>query len=211
MKKTCFIIVCIMMGVFTAFGQAAVSAGTDSEIITEQVTDRVQTDTEAVQLSQEDAATQPQNDTPPVLSADNDGVAETVAPATVSANEASQPSKTETVVISTGQSDSDTQEHKDIIAPVEVNEPTQRTKRRALSMHTGLLIAATGANNAFSFFDFFKPELVIDLNTLSQKTIKSGLHAGVLFNFYWFFQFKVLEEHTVKIYTTVNADGWTNV
>mgnify|MGYP000871233932 CR=1 FL=1 len=211
MKKTCFIIVCIMMGVFTAFGQAAVSAGTDSEIVTEQATAPVQADTEAVQLSQEDAAAQPQNDTPPALSADNDGVAETVAPATVSANEASQSSETETIVISTGQSDSDTQEHKDIIAPVEVNEPTQRTKRRALSMHTGLSIAATGANNAFSFFDFFKPELVIDLNTLSQKTIKTGLHASVLFNFDWFFQFTVLEEHTVKFSTTVNADGWTNV
>lgn len=106
---------------------------------------------------------------------------------------------------------------KDILQPVEMNEPTQRTKRLPLSMHTGLVISGTAANNMFSVMDFFKPksdtnpQLVIDFNELSAKTIKSGIHAGVLVDFDWFFQFTVLGEHTVKFSTTINADGWANV
>lgn len=100
---------------------------------------------------------------------------------------------------------------------VEKNEPTQRTKRRAFSLHTGLVLSGTLANNMFSLTDFVKPksvadpQLVIDFNELSKKTIKSGMHAGALVDFDWFFQFTVLEEHTVKFSTTINADGWGNV
>ena len=207
MKKTCFIIVCIMMSVFTAFGQAAVSASTDSELVTEPKTDRIQTDSEAVQPFQEDSATQSENEASAAVSADNDATTEAVNSANV--NETSESPVKETVIF-TGKNN-EAKKQKDILQPVEMNEPTQRTKPRPLSMHSGLTIAASGANNAFSFQDFFKPELVIDLNTLSEKAIRSGLHANVLFNFDWFFQFTVLGEHTVKLSTTVNADGWANV
>ena len=139
-----------------------------------------------------------------------DGSTESVSSPSASINEAGDAADT-TTVISTGKDRDETQEQKDILQPVEMNEPTQRTKQRPLSMHSGLMIAVTGANNVFSFFDFFKPQLVVDFNKLSQKTIRSGIHAGVLVNFDWFFQFTVLGEHTVKFSTTVNADGWTNV
>ena len=95
MKKTCFIIVCIMMGVFTAFGQAAVSAGTDSEIVTEQAatTDRDQADGAVVPAqatgaealsSQENTAVTPENDVPVSVSADN-GDAHELLPAALPA------------------------------------------------------------------------------------------------------------------------------
>lgn len=227
MKKTCFIIVCIVMSIFTAFGQAAVSASADSEIVIEQeaATGSVQTDSEAVQPFQENAVALPENKASSTVSADStvlspDASAEPAAPTDTGATESAtsaasnvnaknESSGAEAVVVT--EQDNKAQEQKDLLQPVEMNEPMQRTKRRALSMHSGLTVAATAANNAFSFQDFFKPELVIDLNTLSGKTIKSGIHANVLFNFDWFFQFTVLEEHTVKLSTTVNVDGWTNI
>ena len=245
MKKTCFIIVCIMMGVFTAFGQAAVSAGTDSEIVTEQAatTDRDQADGAVVPAqatgaealsSQGNTAVTPENDVPVSVSADNGdahellpaalpaesdpaepaaytdtGVTEPKSSSAPQGNAKNESTGTETVIV-TG-SDNKAQEQEDIVQSAEMNEPTQRTKRRPISMHSGLLFDVIGANNAFDFFDFFKPELVIDFNKLSQKTIKSGFHASALFNFDWFFQFTVLEEHTVKLSTTVNVDGWANL
>ena len=217
MKKTCFIVLCIMMGVFTAFGQAAVNSPTDAEIVTKQETAvRPENDAPAAVSADDNNSTEslstvstPES-TPIKAAADTDaGVTDNAAPTSVSTNEVNEASDTKTVITTVDNNES--QEQKDIVQPVEANEPTRRTKRRPLSMHSGLTIAALGANNAFSFFDFFKPELVIDLTKLSQKTIKSGIHASVLFNFDWFFQFTVLEEHTIKLSTTVNADGWTNV
>ena len=233
MKKICFSIVCIvMMGAFTAFGQTAVNGSTDSEIAAEQetATAPVKNDVSPVQPSQEDTAGLSEND----ASADNNSSAETASDTTPEETLAEAAANADTdapksvnspaanitegddssdmkTVISTGESGSKTQERKDILQPVEMNEPTKRTKRRSLSMHSGLTMGALGANNVVSFSDFFKPELVIDFNKLSQKTIKSGLHASALFNFDWFFQFTVLGEHTVKLSTTVNADGWMNV
>lgn len=151
MKKTCFIALCIMLGVYTAFAQTAVSSAADSETATEQNTSPAQTDSHAGQQAQQD------------------------------------------------------------VPPAEKNEPAPEPKARVLSMHSGLSIAATGAQNIFSVQDFFKPELVIDFKKLSEKTIKSGLHVGALFNFDWFFRFTVFGEHTVKFSTTVNADVWTNI
>lgn len=184
--------------------------------------------------SQENTVITPKNDVPASVSADNGGAHELIPAALPAESDPAEPAAytdtgvtepksssapqenaknestgTETVIV-TG-SDNKAQEQKDIVQSAEMNEPTQRTKRRPISMHSGLLFDVIGANNAFDFFDFFKPELVIDFNKLSQKTIKSGIHANVLFNFDWFFQFTVLEEHTVKLSTTVNVDGWTNV
>ena len=180
MKKTCFIIICIMIGAFTAFGQTAVSSTTDSEIVTEQQTPvaPVQAAESAVQPSQEDATALPKADTPAVVSADNNGK---------------------------------TQEQEDIVQPVEMNEPTQRTKRRPFSLHTGFAVSTTAANNIASALDFFKPTLVIDLNRLANDTIKSGMHIGAIFDFDYFFRFTVLEEHTVKFSVTANGDVWGNL
>lgn len=50
MKKKWFIVLYIVIGLVAAFGQDAVGTSTDSEIVTEQETDRVQTDSEAVHL-----------------------------------------------------------------------------------------------------------------------------------------------------------------
>ena len=233
MKKKWFIVLYIVIGLVAAFGQDAVGTSTDSEIVTEQETDRVQTDSEAVQSFQEDAVAQSENEASAAVSVDNDdstalpsaasaentsaepvahtdtGVAESVTSSAPNINAKNESSGAGTVIVP--EQNTKEQEHADVLQPVEMNEPTERSKRRSLSMHSGLTIAASGANNAFSFQDFFQPELVIDLNTLSDKTIKSGIHANVLFNFDWFFQFTVLEEHTVKLSTTVNVDGWTNV
>lgn len=93
---------------------------------------------------------------------------------------------------------------------IEKNEPTQRAKRRPFSLHTGLLISGTVANNMVSALDFLKPELVIDLDKLAKDTIKSGVHAGGLLELDSFFRFTVLEEHTVKFSITANGDGWGN-
>lgn len=199
MRRTCFIVLCIMVGTFTAFGQEAVNSSIDSEMVTEQET--ATGGGEAVQSSQEDASA--------AVSADDNNSTEPLS--TVSASESTPAEAAETKTVITTADNSDAQDRKNIGQPVEVNEPTQRTKARPLSMHSGLTIDTLGANNAFSFFDFFKPELVIDFNKLSQKTIKSGIHASLLFNFDWFFQFTVRGEHTVKFSTTVNADGWTNI
>lgn len=245
MKKKWFIVLYIVIGLVTAFGQNAVGASADSEIVTEQAatTDRDQADGAVVPAqatgaealsSQENTAVMPKNDVPASVSADNGGAHELLPAALPAESDPAEPAAytdagvtepksssapqenaknestgTETVIV-TG-SDNKAQEQKDIVQSAEMNEPTQRTKRRPISMHSGLLFDVIGANNAFDFFDFFKPELVIDFNKLSQKTIKSGFHAGALFNFDWFFQFTVLEEHTVKLSTTVNVDGWTNV
>lgn len=99
----------------------------------------------------------------------------------------------------------------EVYAAKEMNEPTQRFKARAFSMHMGFTFAATAANNMISIPDIFKPELVIDLNKLSKSTMKSGLHAGGLFNLTLFSQFTVLGEHTIRFSTTVDANGWTNL
>ena len=245
MKKKWFIVLYIVIGLVTAFGQNAVGASADSEMVTEQAatTDRDQADGAVVPAqatgaealsSQENTVITPKNDVPASVSADNGGAHELIPAALPAESDPAEPAAytdtgvtepksssapqenaknestgTETVIV-TG-SDNKAQEQKDIVQSAEMNEPTQRTKRRPISMHSGLLFDVIGANNAFDFFDFFKPELVIDFNKLSQKTIKSGIHANVLFNFDWFFQFTVLEEHTVKLSTTVNVDGWTNV
>ena len=104
-----------------------------------------------------------------------------------------------------------TQEQEGIVQPVEMNEPTQRTKRRPFSLHTGFAVSTTAANNIASALDFFKPTLVIDLNRLAKDTIKSGMHIGAIFDFDYFFRFTVLEEHTVKFSVTANGDVWGNL
>ncbi|MEL3907214.1 MAG: hypothetical protein P1P65_09380 [Treponema sp.] len=92
----------------------------------------------------------------------------------------------------------------------EMNEPTSRTKRRPLSMHSGLKLSVLAANNLVSVPQFFGHKLVIDLNKLAKKTIRSGMHIGALIDFDWFFQFTVLEEHTIKFSTTVDGRIWGN-
>ena len=94
---------------------------------------------------------------------------------------------------------------------VEMNEPTQRTKRRAFSMHTGLSIETCAATNAVSLTDFFKKEMVIDLPALAKRTIRTGIHAGNTAEVGLFWQFTVLEEHTVRFSTMVNQDFWLNI
>lgn len=98
----------------------------------------------------------------------------------------------------------------------EENEPTQRTKRRPFSMHTGFVVSTTAANNVVSIGDFFKkpgsvPEFVIDFNQISGDMIKSGMHVGALLDVDAFFRFTVLEEHTVKFSITANGDVWGNI
>ena len=221
MKKTCFIVLCIAMGTFTAFGEASVNSTADSEILHGQ--------NEAAQFSQENTTDMPENDltadgngSPELLSAGSDserapveadaGVAETEDSPVVDTNTANESYNTKTI-ISTGEADGETQENKDIVSPIEKNEPTRRTKtkRRPFSLHTGLVIAATGANNLISALDFFKPELVIDLNKIADSMMKSGMHVGALLDFDTFFRFTVLEEHTVKFSITANADVWGNL
>ena len=133
-----------------------------------------------------------------------DGVTEPVS--TARTNAAAESSSTEPVTVSERTDEAQAQQD---VPPAEKNEPAP--KARVLSMHSGLSIAATGAQNAFSIQDFFQKELVIDFNKLSDKTIKSGLHAGALFNFDWFFWFTVHGEHTIKFSTTANVDVWANV
>ena len=94
---------------------------------------------------------------------------------------------------------------------VEMNEPTQRTKRRAFSMHTGLSIETCAATNAVSLTDFLKKEMVIDLPALAKRTIRTGIHAGNTAEVGLFWQFTVLEEHTVRFSTMVNQDFWLNI
>lgn len=206
MKKMSFIIVCIAMGVFMAFGQNAASDTTDFEMSAEQG--------ESLALPQDDVAAGNDSTGEPLSGvSDSESAAAEDAGASEAANESSD-TKT---IISTGEEDSSpAQEHTDILSPVEMNEPTQRTKRRSFSMHTGLVVSATAANNVVSIGDFFKkpgevPEFVIDLNQLSKSMIKSGMHAGTLLDVDAFFRFTVLEEHTVKFSVTANGDAWANV
>ena len=232
MKKTCFIVLCIVMSFFTVFGQEAVNSSADSEIETEQkaVPDTTEKDsvallpaetetpdttvagTDVEGISAEPVSDSASKTTPSEAAANTDADAvETAKPAAVSVQEVSKSSGTETVVISTGQNDGKAQEHKDIVQPVEMNEPTQRTKQRPFSMHTGLIISGTVANNMVSALDFFKPELLIDLNRLAKDTIKSGIHVGTIFSIDSFFWFTILEEHTVKFSITANGDVWGNL
>ena len=102
----------------------------------------------------EPAANTVSEDTQAETVRNTDGSTESVSSPSASINEAGDAADT-TTVISTGKDRDETQEQKDILQPVEMNEPTQRTKQRPLSMHSGLMIAVTGANNVFSFFDFF--------------------------------------------------------
>lgn len=100
---------------------------------------------------------------------------------------------------------------KETAAPViEVNQPTARRKARTLSMHSGLILSGLAANNAIPISDLFKKTLEFDFNILSKKTMKSGLHAGTLFNADWYFQFTMYETHTVKLSTTVDSNVWFN-
>ena len=94
---------------------------------------------------------------------------------------------------------------------VEMNEPTQRTKRRAFSLHAGLSIAASAATNAVSLTDFLQKEMVIDLPKLAKHTIRSGIHAGNTAEVGLFWQFTVLEEHTVRFSTMVDENLWVNI
>ena len=219
MKKWYCVILCMLLGLLVAFAQTVDAVSVQDD--TGNTADESET---PVVIEKDDAAPMPVSEEPSgeastvtdpddTLGETTDStdvdVPESVNSPAASINEVDEASDTKTV-ISTGK-DGGTQEKKDALQALEMNEPTYRTKHRPLSMHSGLTLAAIGANNALSFQDFFKPELVIDFNKLSKKTIKSGIHAGVLFNFDWFFQFTVLGEHTVKLSTTVNADGWTNV
>lgn len=94
---------------------------------------------------------------------------------------------------------------------VEMNEPTMRTKAQVLSMHSGIMVSGIAANNIFSITDFFKKELVIDLNKLAKNTIRTGLHGGACVGFDWFFHFTVQETHTIKLSTTIDANAWVNL
>jgi len=101
---------------------------------------------------------------------------------------------------------------KEAAAPViEVNQPTARRKTRNLSMHSGLILSGLAANNVIPVSDLFKGALEFDFNTLSQKTAKSGLHVGGMFNADWYFQFTIHETHTVKLSTTVDSSSWLNL
>ena len=87
MKKKWFIVLYIVLGVVTAFGQDAVGTSTDSKIVTEQAatTDRDQADGAVVPAqatgaealsSQENTVITPKNDFPASVSADNGGAYE---------------------------------------------------------------------------------------------------------------------------------------
>lgn len=199
MKKMYFIMICIvMLSTFTVSGQSVVSGGS------------IDVDNNG---NPEPLPAASASETVPAETIVNTDTGDAAAtkPATVSVNETDEASDTKKIVISTGEGDSETQERKDMTSPVEKNEPTRRTKRRAFSMHTGFVVSATAANNMVSVPDFLKPQLVIDLNKLAKNTMKSGIHAGSIFNFDYFFRFTVLEEHTVQFSVTANGDVWGNL
>jgi hypothetical protein len=199
MKKTYFIMIYIVMvSAFTAFGQSVVSGSTDAD------NNGNPEPLPAVSASE----TVPAD---PAAHTDT-GAAEVEVPSTPEANAENEPSVAPKTVVIPEQSNK-TQERKDVVEPVEKNEPTRRTKRkqRAFSMHTGFVVSATAANNMVSVPDFLKPQLVIDLNKLAKNTMKSGIHAGAIFDFDYFFRFTVLEDHTVKLSVTANGDAWGNL
>ena len=202
MKKLYFILLCTMLGVYTAFGQeVAVQEISDNAADTESPAGAAVSDDAAepaVPAGEEIPNETLSTETPTELSD------EQAAPGTVSGI----PANGEDTESESGGTASDA-ERTTIIT--EISEPAQRSKQRTLSMHTGLILGGTVANNAVSITDLFKRELVIDFDQLLKKTMKSGLHAGILFNLDWFFQFTVKETHTVRFSTTVNADGWGNM
>ena len=171
MKKTYFIMICIVMvSAFTAFGQSVVSGSIDAD------NNGNPEPLPAVSASE----TVPAD---PAAHTDT-GAAEAEVPSAPEANAENEPSVAPKTVVIPEQSNK-TQERKDVVEPVEKNEPTRRTKRkqRAFSMHTGFVVSATAANNMVSVPDFLKPQLVIDLNKLAKNTMKSGIHAGAIFDF----------------------------
>ena len=220
MKKWYCITLCILIGALTAFGQTAEvaqdSTGTASSV--NETPDVSGKESSVVSPAAEESPAEPITGTDSESSVPSTeavtGMDSTVvqpAPSTAaSVNGASESAGTETASAQT-EDTGDKKVENDDSSIVEMNEPTQRTKKRPLSMSSGVTVDATAANNVVSIPDFFKPELVIDFNTLSKEIIKSGIHANVLFGFDWFFQFTVREEHTIKLSTTINADGWTNV
>lgn len=237
MKKKYLIVLCIVIGIVTAFGQDATSAATDSEILTEQgaMPGGVKADEATAQPSRENEAAMPENEIPAAVSADDNssaaqspaassenapaepaahadiGVTESPALSVPNANTNNKPSAAAETVIVPEQGNK-AQEQKEVSQPVEMNEPTQRTKKaRPFSLHTGFVVSGAVANNIVSVLDFFQPELLIDFNQLSRDTIKSGVHAGAIFNVDTFFRFTVLEKHTVKFSITANGDVWGNL
>lgn len=246
MKKKWFIVLYIVLGVVTAFGQDAVGTSTDSKIVTEQAatTDRDQADgaivpaqatgAEEAESPQEHAAALPESEASAAVSAADNG--STALPAAAAAENVSAApaahtdtgvtefpaspapnanAKDESSGTGTGiapEQNNKAQEQKDVSQSVEMNEPTQQTKKvRPFSLHTGFVVSATAANNMVSVLDFFRPELVIDLNQLSKDTMKSGIHVGALLDVDTFFRFTVLEKHTVKFSITANGDVWGNL
>ena len=246
MKKKWFIVLYIVLGVVTAFGQDAVGTSTDSKIVTEQAatTDRDQADgaivpaqatgAEEAESPQENAAALPESEASAAVSAADNG--STALPAAAAAENVSAApaahtdtgvaespaspapnanAKDESSGAGTGiapEQNNKAQEQKDVSQLVEMNEPTQQPKKvRPFSLHTGFVVSATAANNMVSVLDFFRPELVIDLNQLSKDTMKSGIHVGALLDVDTFFRFTVLEKHTVKFSITANGDVWGNL
>ena len=236
MKKKWFIVLYIVLGVVTAFGQDAVGTSTDSEVVTEQAAPAgsVKTDEIAAESPQEHAAALPESEASAAVSAADNG--STALPAAAAAENVSAApaahtdtgvtefpaspapnanAKDESSGTGTGiapEQNNKAQEQKDVSQSVEMNEPTQQPKKvRPFSLHTGFVVSATAANNMVSVLDFFRPELVIDLNQLSKDTMKSGIHVGALLDVDTFFRFTVLEKHTVKFSITANGDVWGNL
>ena len=202
MKKKWFIVLYIVLGVVTAFGQDAVGTSTDSKIVTEQAatTDRDQADG-AIVPDQATGADNGSTALPAAAAAENvsaapaahtdTGVTEFPASPAPNANAKDESSGTGTGIAP--EQNNKAQEQKDVSQSVEMNEPTQQTKKvRPFSLHTGFVVSATAANNMVSVLDFFRPELVIDLNQLSKDTMKSGIHVGALLDVDTFFRFTVL-------------------
>jgi len=234
MKKKWFIVLYIVLGLVTAFGQDAVGTSTDSKIVTEQgaPAGSVKTDEIAAGSPQENAAALPESEASAAVSAADNGSTALPAAAAAENVSAAPASHTDTGVAEspvspapnanaknessgTGiapEQNNKAQEQKDVSQSVEMNEPTQQTKKvRPFSLHTGFVVSATAANNMVSVLDFFRPELVIDLNQLSKDTMKSGIHVGALLDVDTFFRFTVLEKHTVKFSITANGDVWGNL
>ncbi len=87
----------------------------------------------------------------------------------------------------------------------------KKKKVRAFSLHSGLSLSGLAANNLFSLTDFFQDTLVIDLNNMSDKMIRSGMHISMLVDFEHYFQFTIKEAHTVKFSSTVSGNAWGNL
>ncbi|MGP1577325.1 MAG: hypothetical protein ACTTH7_07575 [Treponema sp.] len=96
----------------------------------------------------------------------------------------------------------------------EENESTAappKKKVRAFSMHSGLMLDTAVANNLVSVLDFLQPQFTIDLNAAAKKMIPSGAHIGGYLNLNLYSQFTVLETHTIRFFTTADADVWGNI